>query len=276
VVESPPAHDAIAPVEIETGRFESRSLVPEGTMRMTISRLEIERFSVTSSRPFEAVVAALKDGVGRLDLVEFAKASKQAGTFAELKEVIDRSLGKTGLMLFMELDHGAVLRKETELTTPKIVRLVIGNPLVMKEMAKHVPEAGSYAPVTILVDERGDSVHLSYDRMASLLAPYGNMDAIAVARDLDSKNRDPSSISNLNPHNPWVAAHALPPAIGEFREHRPDLRIQEDRTEYLVKPVEDLVDAALVGLPQGELVTIPGLYDGDAWTRFEAAGRQRE
>jgi short-subunit dehydrogenase len=37
--------------------------------------------------------------------------------------------------------------------------------------------------------------------------------------------------------------------------------------------VEDLVDAALVGLDQGELVTIPGLYDGDEWTRFEAARR---
>jgi uncharacterized protein (DUF302 family) len=82
----------------------------------------------------------------------------------------------------MELDHGAILRKETALSTPKIVRLVIGNPLIMKEMAKHVPEAGSYAPVTVLVDERGDSVHLSYDRMASLLAPYGNIDAIACSR----------------------------------------------------------------------------------------------
>ena len=154
---------------------------------MSIRRFEIERVSVTSSRPFEAVVAALKDAVGRLDLVEFAKASKQAGTFAELKEVIDRNPGKTGLMLFIELDHGAVLRKETGRTTPNIVRLVIGNPLVMKEMAKLVPEAGSYAPVTVLVDERGDGVHLSYDRMASLLAPYGNMEAIALARDLDSK-----------------------------------------------------------------------------------------
>ena len=57
----------------------------------------------------------------------------------------------------------------------------------MKEMAKHVPDAGSYAPVTILVDERPDGVHLTYDKMASLLAPYGNPDAIAVARDLDSK-----------------------------------------------------------------------------------------
>jgi len=41
----------------------------------------------------------------------------------------------------------------------------------------------------------------------------------------------------------------------------------------IVMSVEDMVDAALVGLDQGELVTIPGLYDGDEWTRFEAARR---
>ena len=79
------------------------------------------------------------------------------------------------------------MRKETGRQTPKMIRFVIGNPLIMKEMAKHVPDAGSYAPVTVLVDERGDGVHLSYDRMASLLAPYGNRDALEVARDLDSK-----------------------------------------------------------------------------------------
>jgi hypothetical protein len=50
------------------------------------------------------------------------------------------------------------------------------------------PTAGSYAPIAILVDERPEGgVGLSYDRMASLLAPYGNADALAVARDLDSK-----------------------------------------------------------------------------------------
>jgi hypothetical protein len=60
----------------------------------------------------------------------------------------------------------------------------------MKEMAKRVPDAGSYAPVTVLVDERADGVHISYDRMASLLAPYGNRDAMRVARDLDAKVED--------------------------------------------------------------------------------------
>jgi len=50
-------------------------------------------------------------------------------------------------------------------------QLIIGNPLMMKEMVKHVPDAGSYAPFAVLVDERADGVHLSYNRMASFLAP---------------------------------------------------------------------------------------------------------
>jgi uncharacterized protein (DUF302 family) len=154
---------------------------------MPLRRIEIERFSVTTSKPFETVVAALKDGVGRLDLAAFAKVSKSASAFAELEEVINRDMGETGLMLFLEFDHGAVRRKETGLDKPKIVRLVIGDPLVMKEMAKHVPDAGSYAPVTVLVDERGDGVHLSYDKMVSFLGSYGNQDALKVARDLDHK-----------------------------------------------------------------------------------------
>jgi uncharacterized protein (DUF302 family) len=156
-------------------------------MKMSIKQFEIERFGVTSSRPFEAVVTALKAGVGRLDLVEFAKASHSADSFAELENVINRVPGKTGLMLFLELDHGAVLRKETGLDKPKMVRLVVGNPLIMKEMAKRIPDAGSYAPVTILVDERSDGVHLTYNRMVGFLAPYGNSDALKVAQDLDLK-----------------------------------------------------------------------------------------
>ena len=43
--------------------------------------------------------------------------------------------------------------------------------------------------------------------------------------------------------------------------------------ESTVMSAEDMVDAALVGLDQGELVTLPSLHDGDEWTRFEAAQR---
>jgi len=40
------------------------------------------------------------------------------------------------------------------------------------------------------VDERADGVHLSYDRMASFLATYGNPNALQVAQDLDKKVED--------------------------------------------------------------------------------------
>jgi uncharacterized protein (DUF302 family) len=164
-----------------------RDSLDERKENMAITRVEVERFQVTCSKPFESVVAAIKAAVGRPDMAEFAKAIGSARTFTDYEAKVRKGLGRTGLMMFMELDHGAILQKESGLNTPKIVRLVIGNPLIMKEMAKHVPDAGSYAPVTILVDERVDGVHLSYDRMASFLAPYGNSDALKVAHDLDLK-----------------------------------------------------------------------------------------
>jgi uncharacterized protein (DUF302 family) len=90
-------------------------------------------------------------------------------------------------MLFRELDHGSVISKAMGRDKPRMVRLVIGTPLIMQQMARHVPDAWSYAPLTVLVDERSDGVHISYDWMASQMAPYRNSDALAVARDLDKK-----------------------------------------------------------------------------------------
>ncbi len=39
----------------------------------------------------------------------------------------------------------------------------------------------------------------------------------------------------------------------------------------IVMSAQDLVDAALVGLDQGEVITIPPLQDGNEWTTWEAA-----
>jgi uncharacterized protein (DUF302 family) len=155
-----------------------------------IRKIEIERFSLISSKPFDRVVAAVNAAIGHPDMAEFARSTHEARSFAELKSAVEKGLSKAGLMLFMQLDQGAVVQKETGQDTPQIIRLLIGNPLIMKEMAKHVPDAGSYAPVTVLVDERADGVHLSYDKMASLLASYENRDALEVARNLDRKVED--------------------------------------------------------------------------------------
>jgi hypothetical protein len=131
-------------------------------------------------------VAALDTSIGHPDMDEFARLTHAARSFAELKSAVEKGLSEAGLMLFMQLDHGAVVRKETGRNTPRIIRFVIGNPLIMMEMAKHVPDAGSYAPVTSCGGRATDG-HLSYDRMASFLATYGNRDALRVAEDLDNK-----------------------------------------------------------------------------------------
>jgi len=150
----------------------------------------MERFTVISARPFDEIVAAIKASIGNPNMAEFVKSTQEAKSATDLEVAIQPVLGRTGLMLFVEFDQGMILRKGTDRHGSRMIRLVVGNPLIMKEMAKHVPDAGSYAPVTVLVDERADGVHLSYDRMASLLAPYGNNEALKVARDLDAKVED--------------------------------------------------------------------------------------
>jgi uncharacterized protein (DUF302 family) len=154
--------------------------------RIFVRRVDVERTTVISDQPFDAVVSKLAKAIGHPDMSAFARAVAAARTLDELDGVVNAATGSAGLMEMAHFDIGEVLRKERE-SAPKALRLVIGNPLVMKEMVKHVPDAASYAPVTVLIDQRPDGVHLSYDLMASLLAPYGNADASAVARQLDDK-----------------------------------------------------------------------------------------
>ena len=149
--------------------------------------IAMQRFSVTSSKPFEKVLAALDAAVGHPDVREFHRKLGSAGTFAETEKVVNKVIGTSGFMEFIRFDLGEVLRKEHGDRAPRILRLVIGNPLIMKQMVEHAPDAGSYAPVTILIDERSDGVHLSYDTMASALAAYGSPKALKIAEDLDEK-----------------------------------------------------------------------------------------
>ena len=155
--------------------------------RIGIRRVAVERATVVSEQSFDAVVAKLAAAVGHPDMSGFARDVVAARTSADLERIVNAATGPAGLMEMAHFDIGEVLRKELGNSAPRSVRLVIGNPLIMKEMVKHVPDAASYAPVTVLIDERADGVYLSYDLMASFLAPYENAQASAVARQLDEK-----------------------------------------------------------------------------------------
>ena len=154
---------------------------------MRIIEVAVRRVSVVSLRPFDEVVQRLTATIGRPDITAFHRALVAATTADDVKALVQGVIGSSDLMEFIRFDSGDVLRKERNGQGPRILRLLAGNPLIMKEMARTVPDAAAYAPITILVDERADGVHLSYDSMASFLAPYGSEKALAVARELDTK-----------------------------------------------------------------------------------------
>lgn len=55
-------------------------------------------------------------------------------------------------------------------------------------MTRHVPDAGSYAPVTILIEELpGGGTRVAYDTVSSAIAPNGDATAAQVAERLDTE-----------------------------------------------------------------------------------------
>jgi hypothetical protein len=148
--------------------------------------VELHRFSVTTDRPFDDVVAAVYAGLGRVpDFRETARSWHTASSRDDFDAMLERLTGSSGLLEFMSLDLGAVLAIRDPDRSRRELRIIAGNPVTMSKMTATVPDAGSYAPVTILVAERPEGVTLSYDRVASAIAPYAGEEASAVAGKLD-------------------------------------------------------------------------------------------
>jgi uncharacterized protein (DUF302 family) len=159
----------------------------KGPVHISIQEVNVQRVNIVTTEPFDTVVARIDAQIGHPDMAAFNKAFAAAQNEAEMEKVVNQATQPNGLMEFTRFDLGRALRKENPAHTQRILRIVAGNQLIMKELVKHVVDAGSYAPVTILIEERADSVRICYDRMASYLAPYGNNDALEVARELDAK-----------------------------------------------------------------------------------------
>ncbi|HEY8897036.1 MAG TPA: DUF302 domain-containing protein [Niastella sp.] len=158
-------------------------------MQANVQAIEVlvRRISIVSHRPFNEVIERLSNAVGHPDMKAFHKGIMEADNVDELERLVQNATGAGELMEFYRFDSGEVLGKGQGAQKIKLMRFLIGNPVIMSRMAKTVPDAAAYAPVTILVHEREDGVYLSYDLMESLLTGYGSSSALEVAKDLDVK-----------------------------------------------------------------------------------------
>jgi hypothetical protein len=146
----------------------------------------VQRVTVRSDRPFDDVVAAVYAGLGRVeDFGALVRQWSAATNRDQFDALIEPVAGSSGLLEFLSLDLGGVLSIREPAHSRRMLRIIAGNPVTMSKMTATVPDTGSYAPVTILVIERDDGVTLSYDRVASAIAPYAGQQAGAVAASLD-------------------------------------------------------------------------------------------
>lgn len=154
---------------------------------VSTNEVRIRRFVVVSARSFDEVVEAFEEQIGMPDLKPLQLEMSAASSFEEMEAVIRGAVGPSDLMVFLKLDMGEFLRKKTKSDQPVSIRYILGNPLIMIQMSEHTPDVCTYAPVTVLIDQRQDGVHLSYDTMSSALAPYENKESLAIAHNLDAK-----------------------------------------------------------------------------------------
>jgi uncharacterized protein (DUF302 family) len=153
----------------------------------TETTVTISRVTVTSDGSFDDVVAAVYAGLGRIGNFAAAVADWRNATDREsFDAAVEPLTGSSGLIEFLSLDHGEVLTVRYPDRRYRLLRIIAGNPVTMSTMTVTTPDAGSYAPVTILIAERAQGVTLSYDRVASAIAPYGSAEASAVAESLDN------------------------------------------------------------------------------------------
>jgi len=73
----------------------------------------------------------------------FTKAVSAAQSYDELEEIVEGAIGPSGLMEFARFNLGEIIRKERGPGSPRILRLVVGNPIIMKQMAVHVHDVAS-------------------------------------------------------------------------------------------------------------------------------------
>src|ERR1700758_4882209 len=83
-----------------------------------ISKVEVERFSLTSSRSFDEVWGAINGAVGHPEMAGFCSAAQHARIVGELEDSIRKVLGRTRLMSFVQFDHGAIVRKRRAAISP--------------------------------------------------------------------------------------------------------------------------------------------------------------
>jgi uncharacterized protein (DUF302 family) len=145
------------------------------------------RIIVHTGRPFDDVLHSLRSLMGAVNVSEIVALAKEPISEAEFARLVEeRYVGKSGFMLFAEIDHSWISKYGI---TQRMVRWILGNPLYAITMIRHDITAGLFAPVELLVTEDADrsGTTVTYVRPSSLMVVEENPPLLAAAQSLDNK-----------------------------------------------------------------------------------------
>ncbi|MFY9917994.1 MAG: DUF302 domain-containing protein [Mycobacterium sp.] len=143
------------------------------------------RLRFDSAKSFDDVAAALLADVGDkpVPIDDFATRFE---SWEAYEREVQSHVGPGGFMLFATLDHGAWIKKTG--IDRKVLRVVIGNPLIAITMLRHDVTAGLFAPVELLIaEEQHGRSSLTYVVPSSLMVVDENEPLREAALALDAK-----------------------------------------------------------------------------------------
>ena len=151
----------------------------------------MRRHVFDSERPFAGVLDGIFGGISRPDIGQLFSKLAASTSYEQFSSLVQQAQGSAGLMRFLQLDLDQALTLDPQAPDwagRRLVRLIAGNPVTMGQMTRHVADAGSYAPVTILIQEMPDGgTRVAYDTVASAIARYRDAAASRVAERLDTE-----------------------------------------------------------------------------------------
>ena len=143
------------------------------------------RIRFDSKKSFDELVATLLADVGEEPL-KIDELSAKFETWESYRTEVESHVGPSGFILFALMNHGAWIKKVA--IRKKVLRVVIGNPLLAITMLRHDLTAGLFAPVELIViEEDNNQSSLTYVRPSSLMVVEKNEPLLAAAEVLDEK-----------------------------------------------------------------------------------------
>ncbi len=160
--------------------------MPQNTF--SIQPFEAKRVRIESTRSFEEVRLNLRSLVGTTAIPQGSTQEQgSVPTREQFEHAIGSQVGESDFTLFFALDYGQWLPLFG--IQRKVMRWVLGNPLIAITMIRHDITASLFAPVELLLmeNELGGGSTVIYDLPSSLMVIEPNPALLTAARALDGK-----------------------------------------------------------------------------------------